>query len=92
MLLELVTPVKWSYDEYNNPYFLKLCEFQNEHVFDQISDVTCIIEVSFDDMEQRNTEILKLRCFDENNMIVIPDIEDETEIRKQITNLIHNKL
>lgn len=93
MILELTTtPIVWEFDEYDQPYFLQKCEFQNEHVFDQISDVKCIVDISFDDMNRRHTDIMKLQCFDEDGNIILPDPDQDTEIRKQIITIMTNKL
>lgn len=87
MKLELMTPLKFQYDENDNPCYLGRVVFENNDTIDAISDVDCIVEGKMVDY-QFKFKVLDIRCFDENNDQVRFSEREKIVIEKQIYELI----
>lgn len=93
MKLELMTPLKMMYGEHNEPYYYGLIELQNQHVYDKISDIDCILEVNVDrNGEPEPIKIHDIRCYDklldEDKSRVMFSEREKIIIEKQIYELI----
>jgi hypothetical protein len=83
MKLEKQT-IKLRTDNNGQPYFCGRVHFVNEHVYDKISDVECIVEVSYYE-EMEIIKLFDIQALDENqeSIDLVFDIDMEN-IRKNI--------
>ena len=70
---------------YGEPHYCDRVLFENEDVFDTITDVDCIIEAEYVDDDLKIT-LHSLRCYNIDNEPVVPD--DEVKIKSLIYNSI----
>jgi hypothetical protein len=68
-------------DNYGEPHYCDRVLFENEDVFDTITDVDCIIEAEYVDDDLKIT-LHSLQCYNIDNELVVPD--DEVKIKALI--------
>ncbi|MFA5297850.1 MAG: hypothetical protein WC389_06535 [Lutibacter sp.] len=83
MKLEKQT-IKLRTDNNGQPYFCGRVHFVNEHAFDSVSDIECIVEVSYY-QEMETIKLFDIQALDENQESIDFEFEiDMDGIRENI--------
>jgi hypothetical protein len=84
MKLEKQT-IKLRTDNHEQPYFCGRLHFVNEDAFDSVSDIECIVEVSYY-QEMETIKLFDIQTLDENQESI--DFEFETDLESIQDNIL----